>query len=166
MPASTIPRRSIQTTEPFTNVHSITPAPKLSAGQTKSIDATMLRCPTTSTATSSPRSEQDNDNTSETSSTETMSAESCETFCTTRQYPSPSEKPCDSFPSSDDPPVHLDRIYQDNLCVEMLSLFEVIICYLDQLFQWIHHGFGIDFAAEPRKLRTSHEPRAQNRRFA
>ncbi|KAJ8659778.1 hypothetical protein O0I10_004371 [Lichtheimia ornata] len=93
--------------------------------QPQDLNATMMRCPTTST-TSSPQSEDDNDNTSDSISTEVLSAQSCDSFCTTQQYPS-SENNSIDHSSVTFEPIVLDRIFEDNLSVEMLSLYEELL---------------------------------------
>lgn len=94
--------------------------------QPQDLNATMMRCPTTST-TSSPQSEDDNDNTSDSISTEALSAQSCDSFCTTQQYPSSENNNSIDHSSATFEPIVLDRIFEDNLSVEMLSLYEVSI---------------------------------------
>ncbi|KAI8140485.1 hypothetical protein BJV82DRAFT_715697 [Fennellomyces sp. T-0311] len=84
-------------------------------------DATMIRCPTTS-STSSPQSDDYNDNSSDNLSTDSLSADSCDSFCTTQQYPSSESKELDS-----DTPVTLDRLHHDNLSVQVLTLFEKLL---------------------------------------
>ncbi|KAI7885125.1 hypothetical protein K492DRAFT_204192 [Lichtheimia hyalospora FSU 10163] len=93
--------------------------------QPQDMNATMMRCPTTST-TSSPQSEDDNDNTSDSISTEVLSAQSCDSFCTTRQYAS-SENNANDHASVVFEPIVLDRIFEDNLSVEMLSLYQELL---------------------------------------
>lgn len=88
--------------------------------QPQDLNATMMRCPTTST-TSSPQSEDDNDNTSDSISTEVLSAQSCDSFCTSRPYSSSENNAMETLSE----PLVLDRIFEDNLSVEMLSLYEV-----------------------------------------
>ncbi|KAI9488398.1 hypothetical protein BDB00DRAFT_43957 [Zychaea mexicana] len=100
-------------------------------------DASMIRFPTTTSSTSSPPQSDDyNDNSSDTLSnnTDTLSADSCDSFCTTQQYPSSESKEeleLDSYSSSASqslsPVTLLDRIYQDNLSVELLTLFEELL---------------------------------------
>ncbi|KAI9250474.1 hypothetical protein BDA99DRAFT_563989 [Phascolomyces articulosus] len=99
-------------------------------------NVTMIRCPTTSSASSPPQSDDYNDNSSDTLShnTDTLSADSCDSFCTTQQYPSSESKEelvtLDyylSSPTCASTVITLDRIYQDNLSVEMLSLFEELL---------------------------------------
>lgn len=90
--------------------------------QPQDLNATMMRCPTTST-TSSPQSEDDNDNTSDSISTEVLSAQSCDSFCTSRPYPSSENNAMETLSE----PLVLDRIFEDNLSVEMLSLYEELL---------------------------------------
>ncbi|KAG2220924.1 hypothetical protein INT45_010677 [Circinella minor] len=102
-------------------------------------NATMIRCPTTS-STSSPQSDDYNDNSSDTLShnTDTLSADSCDSFCTTQQYPSSESKeelnetnccssPLQTHSDMTTTAITLDRIFEDNLSVELLSLFEELL---------------------------------------
>ncbi|KAI9313558.1 hypothetical protein BX666DRAFT_706177 [Dichotomocladium elegans] len=83
------------------------------------LNATAMRCSTTNASVA--QSEDDNDNTSDSLSTEALSAQSLDSFSMTSVDSSSEDHVVSSVP------VTLDRIFRDNLSVEMLMLYEELL---------------------------------------